>query len=144
MRRYRYRLVGLWAHIPLGGRHWPRRGYGNVPRSWPPFFQASRRSLVYQFTVNAPLKCPLYQLLEKNSIFSLVFGQNFSSQDANFHSQDPSFFKEILLPRPYILKPAGHTPTKKSWVPPPHTHIPCFECHISLVVHSSIFLARGN
>ena len=42
--------------------------------------------------------------------------QNFSSQDANFqhfYSQDPSFFKENLLPRPYFWKPMWHTPTKK-------------------------------
>ena len=55
-------------------------------------------------------------------IFSLVFGWVFSSQEAkflNFRSQDPSFFKENPLPRPYFWKPTQHMPTKKSWVPPP-------------------------
>ena len=39
----------------------------------------------------------------------------------NFCSQDPSFFSENLLPRPYFWKPVWHITTKKkSWVPPGH------------------------
>ena len=88
-----------------------------------PFFQASRRSLAYQFTIIAPLLCPHFQILEKFSIFSLVLvkisalkTQNFP----NFRSLDPSFFKENPLPRPYFWKPVWHIPTqKKVECPPP-------------------------
>ena len=39
----------------------------------------------------------------------------------NFHSQDPLFFKENPLPRPYFWKPVWHIPTKikVSASPPP-------------------------
>ena len=37
----------------------------------------------------------------------------------NFRSQDPHFLKENPLPRPYILKPAWHIPTKKKLSAPP-------------------------
>ena len=38
-----------------------------------PLFQASRHSLAYQFTINAPLMCPPpFSILEKFCIFSLV------------------------------------------------------------------------
>ena len=80
-----------------------------------PFFQASRHSLVYQFPINGPLMCPTFSNSSKICIFRLVFGQNCSSQEAkfqNFRSQDPSFFKENLLPRPYFWKPT-HTHQKK-------------------------------
>ena len=53
--------------------------------------------------------------------FQPCFGQNSSSLDPNFSKflfSRPPFFQENPLPRPYIFKPAWHTPTKKSWVPP--------------------------
>ena len=85
-----------------------------------PFFQASRRSLAYQFTIIAPLLCPPFSNFRKNFNFQSCFGQNFSSQDANFRSLDPSFFKENPLPRPYFWKPVWHIPTqKKVECPPP-------------------------
>ena len=64
------------------------------------------------------------QILEKKIHFQPCFGQNFSSQDAifpNFCPQDPSFFKENPLPRPYFWKPVWHAPTKKKveCSPPP-------------------------
>ena len=66
---------------------------------------------------------PPFSNFRKIFHFQPCFGQNFSSQDANFpnfRSLDPSFFKENPLPRPYFWKPVWHTPTKKkSWVPPP-------------------------
>ena len=65
---------------------------------------------------------PHFKFLDKFCIFSLVFGQNFSSHDANFpnfHSQDPLFFKENPLPRPYFWKLVRHTPTKKKVECPP-------------------------
>ena len=82
------------------------RGYGYVPRSLPPLF-----SPAYQFTINVPLICPPFSTFRKICIFNFVFGQNFSSQEAkfpNFRSQDPSFFKENPLPRPYFWKSARY------------------------------------
>ena len=87
-----------------------------------PFFQATQRSLAYQFTIIAPLLCPPFSNFWKNFHFQPCFGQNFSSQDTNFpnfRSLDPSFFKENLLPRPYFWKPVWHTPTKKKVECPP-------------------------
>ena len=88
-----------------------------------PFYQASCRSLAYQFTIYAPLMCHPFSILGEKCIFSLVLGQNFSFQEAkfqNFRSQDPSFFKkkENLLPRPFFWKPVWHIPTKKGECPP--------------------------
>ena len=89
----------------------------------PLFFQATWRSLAYQFTIIGPLLCPPFSNFRKIFNFQPCYGQNFSSQDANFpnfRSLNPSFFKENPLPRPYFWKPVWHTPTKKkSWVPPP-------------------------
>ena len=87
-----------------------------------PFFQASRRSLAYQFTVNAPLLCPLFSIFRKLLHFQPCSGQNFSSLDPNFSKFSfprPQFLKEKPLPRPYILKPAWHTSTKKKVECPP-------------------------
>ena len=91
-----------------------------------PFFQASWHFLAYQFTLNAPLMCPAFSILRKIMDFQSCFGQNFSSQDANFPnfcSQVPSFSKENSLPRSYFWKPVWNKPTKKkkkkkSRVPP--------------------------
>ena len=81
-----------------------------------PFFQASRRSLVYQFTINAPLMCPHFQFLE-TKLHCLVLAKISALRMQifpNFRSQDPTFFKENLLPRPFFWKPVWHTPTKKN------------------------------
>ena len=89
------------------------------------FLQASRHSLAYQFPINAPLTCPPFSNFRKICIFSVIFGQNFSSQDVKlpkFCFQDSSFFKENPLPRPYFWKPAWHIPTKKKVECPPPKH----------------------
>ena len=55
-------------------------------------------------------------------IFSFVFGQNFSSQEAkfqNFPSHDPSF-----------SQPMWHIPTKKVECPPPGSTVHCFKIKI--------------
>ena len=105
-----------------GGGHWPRKGVWGCAAVMTPFFQASRRSLAYQFTIIAPLICPPFSNFRNFFHFQPCFGQNFSFQDVNFPnfcSLDPSFFKENPLPRPYFWKPVWHIPTKKkSWVPP--------------------------
>ena len=104
------------------GGHWPRKGVWGCAAVMTPFFQTSRRSLAYQFTIIALLLCPPFSNFRKMFHFQPCFGQNFSSQDANFpnfRSLDPSFFKENPLPRPYFWKPMWHTPTKKKLSAPP-------------------------
>ena len=96
-------------------------------RSHDPFFQTSHRSLAYQFTINVPLLCPLFSIFRKFLHFQPCFGQNSSSLDPNFSEFSflrPLFFKENPLPRPYILKPAWHTSTKKKLSAPPGKHTP--------------------
>ena len=53
-----------------------------------PFFQASRRSLAHQFTVNVPLSCPLFSIFRKFLHFQPWFGQNSSSLDLALHELD--------------------------------------------------------
>ena len=122
--------IGL--SLPGGGGHWPRKGVWGCAAVMTPFFQATRRSLAYQFTIIAPLLCPPFSNFIKIFNFKPCFGQNFSSQDANFPnfcSLDPSFFKENPLPKPYFWKPVWHTPTKKKKVecPPRAFSIPTFD-----------------
>ena len=107
-----------------GGALTLERGMG-MCRGHDPFFQTSHRSLAYQFTVNAPLLCPLFSIFRKFLHFQPCFGQNFSSLDPNFSKflfLKLLFFKENPLPRPYILKPAWHTSTKKVECPPGWNH----------------------
>ena len=109
-----------------GGGHWPRKGAWGCAAVMTPFFQASRRSLAYQFIVIAQLLCPPFSNFRKIFNFPPCFGQNFSSQDANFpnfRSLDPSFFKENPLPRPYFWKPMWHIPTKEKVECPPREWI---------------------
>ena len=104
-----------------GGTH-IGKAYGDVPQSWPPFFQTSHRSLAYQFTINALFLCPLFSIFRKFLHFQPCFSQNSSSLDPNFSKFSflrPLFFKENPLPRPYILKPVWHTSTKKKLSAPP-------------------------
>ena len=108
-----------WNVAISRGGHWPRKGVWGCAAVMTPFFQATRRSLAYQCTIIAPLLCPPFSNLRKIFHFQPCFGQNFSSQDANFRSPDPSFFKENPLPRPYFWKPVWHTPTKKKVECPP-------------------------
>ena len=110
-------LTNCWTR---GGTH-IGKWYGDVARSWPPFF----RPVATPQPTNLPSMrrscAPCFQFLENFCIFNHVFAQNFSSLDPNFSKFSfprPPFFKENPLPRPYILKAAWHTPTKKSWVPP--------------------------
>ena len=110
-----------------------------------PFFQASRRSLAYQLTIIAPLWCPPFSNFRKIFHFQPCFGQNFSSQAANFpnfRSQDPTFFKENPLPRPYFWKPVWHTPTKNKVEcspPPPGNQISHW-----LINHTLVRLYRAR
>ena len=99
---------------PGGHSHW--KGVWGCAAVMIPFFQASRRSSAYQYTVYAPLLCPLFSIFRKFLHFQPCFSQNFSSLDSKFSKFSfprPPFFKEKPVPRPYILKPAWHTSTKK-------------------------------
>ena len=105
---------------PGGHSHW--KGVWGCAAVMTPFFQASRCSLAHQFTINAPLLCPLFSIFRNFLHFQPCFGQNLSSLDPNFSKFSfprPHFLKENPLPRPYILKPAWHTPTKKKLTAPP-------------------------
>ena len=69
---------------------------------------------------------PCFQYLENFCTFNHVLAKISSSLDLNFSQFSfprPPFLKKNPLPRPYILKPAWHTPTKKKKVecPPPGT-----------------------
>ena len=113
---------GICWYWKPGGGHWPWKGVCGCAAVMTPFFQATRRSLAYQFTIIVPLLCPPFSNFRKIFNFQPCFGQNFSFQDANFpnfRSLDPSFFKENPLPRPYFWKPVWHTPTKKKVECPP-------------------------
>ena len=104
-----------WGHS-----HW--KGVWGCAAVMTPFFQASRRSLAHQVTVNVPLSCPLFSIFRKFLHFQPCFGQNASSLDQNFSTFSfprPPFFKENLFPRPYILKPAWYTLTKNKVDCPP-------------------------
>ena len=123
---------------PGGHSHW--KGVWGCAAVMTPFFQASRRSLAHQFTINALLLCPLLSIFRHFLHFQPCFGQNFSSLDPNFSKflfPRPHFLKENPLPRPYILKPAWHTPTKKKVDCPPGTDIcallsDCGKIHVRL------------
>ena len=83
---------------------------------------SGRRSLAYQFTVNAPLLWPLFSIFRKILDFQPCFGQSSSSlypTFSKFSFPRPPIFKESSLPRPYILKPAWYTSTKKKVECPP-------------------------
>ena len=87
-----------------------------------PFFQAIRRSLAYQFTVNVPILWLPFSSSRKNFHFQPCFGQTSSYSRPNFFQifvPETPFFKENPLPRPYILKPAWHTSIKKKVECPP-------------------------
>ena len=90
-----------------------------------PLFQASRRSLAHQFTLNAPLLCPLFSIFRKLLHFQPCFGQNSSSLDLNFSQfsflRPPwHFFRKIRSLDPTFLNLRGtHPPKKKLSAPPP-------------------------
>ena len=111
----------LSASIDPGGHsHW--KGVWGCAAVMTPFFQASRRSLAHQFTLNAPLLCTLFSIFRNFLHFQPCFDPNSSSLDPNFSKfsfSRPPFFQENPLPRPYIFKPAWHTPTKKKVECPP-------------------------
>ena len=113
-----------------------------MPRQWPPFSgQSTLPSLPIYHQCAAHVSPHAFAILEKFCIFSLAFGQNFSSQDAkfpNFRSQDPLFFKENPLPRLYFWNPHGTYPRKKKVsAPPPGIKFPQYNAFWDQFSHFS-------
>ena len=104
-----WKLIHFVKRYTLGwGGHSHMKGVWGVLRSWPPgFFQAIRRSLAYQFTVNAPLLCLPFSCFRNFSHFQPCFGQNSISLD-------PNFSRKIRSLNPTFWNPRGtHPPEKK-------------------------------
>ena len=126
---HRSSIVEMWwlpcliYRKSLGSTH-IGKGYGDVPRSWPPFFRPVG-SPANQFTVNAPLLCLLFSIFRKFLHFQPCFDQNSSSLDpffSNFRSQDPHFSRKIHSLDPTFWNPRGtHPPKKKKVEAPPPT-----------------------
>ena len=91
-----------------------------------PFFQASRRSLAYQFTIIAPFWCTRFQILEKFSIFSLVLVKISALKTQIFRifvPKTPHFSRKIRSLDPTFGNPCGtHPPKKKLSGPPGNMH----------------------
>ena len=99
-----------------GGEHSHWKGVWGCAAVMTPFFQASRRFLAHQFTLNAPHLCPLFSIFRNFLHFQPCFGQNSSSLPQffqNFRSQDPHFFRKIRSLDPTFLNPRGTHPQKK-------------------------------
>ena len=114
----------VWKHHYSGGggELTLESGMGMCHGHDPFFFSGQSALLSLPIYHQCTAHVPPFSILEKFCIVKPCFGQNFSSQDENFQffcSQDPSFFKENLLRRPYCWNPCGTHLPKKSWVPSP-------------------------
>ena len=110
----RLKLIGWGEGCNRGGGGTDlERGYGDVLRSWPPFFRPVSAPQPTSLRPMCRSCAPHFQFLEKKKT------QTFP----NFHSQDPLFFKENSLPRPYFWKPVWHIPTKIKLSAPPRCNI---------------------
>ena len=115
-------IGSVYQNLSPGGGHSHWKGVWGCAAVMTPFFQASRRSLAYQFTVIAPLLWPPFSNFRQFLDFQPCFVQNSSSLDPNFSKFSfprPPFYKENPLSRPYLLKPAWFIPTKKKLSAPP-------------------------
>ena len=96
-------------------------------RSHDPFFQASWRSVSYQFTIIALLMCTPFSILEKNCIFEPCFCQNFSCKTQIFQifiPKTPHFSRKIHSLDPTFGNPCGTYPPKKLSAPRPSSPPP--------------------
>ena len=112
-RKYESLILG---RDPGGGHsHW--KGVWGCAAVMTPIFQDSRRSLARQYTVNAPLLCPLFSIFRKFLHFQPCFGQNFSSLDPNFSKfsfpRPPLFFRKIRSLDLHFETRVAHTHKKK-------------------------------
>ena len=103
----------LLCSTPGGGGHSHWKGVWGCAAVMTPFFQASRGSLAYQFTVNAPFLWLPFSI-KIFCIFTMFWPKFLLSRPKFFKIlfPRPQFFNENPLPRPYILKPVWHTSTK--------------------------------
>ena len=160
MRFYHFSItsfIGFYVHYlsdskrvinPGGGEqsHW--KGVWGCAAVMTPFF----RPVTAPYPTNLlsmRRSCALcFQFLENFCIFSLVLAKNSSSLDRNwskFSFLRPLFLKENLLPRPYILKPAWHTSTKKKLSAPPGDKIYFFPFkYLCSMPQCSIYLKNGE
>ena len=105
-----------------GGGHSHWKGVWGCAAVMTPFFQASCRSLAYQFTVNAPLLWPPFSIFRKILDFQPWFGQNSSSLDPNFSKFSflrPPFSRKIRSLDPTFWNLRDTHPPKKVECPPP-------------------------
>ena len=116
------------VHLPFqlvrgGGGHWPRKGVWVCAAVTTPFFQASRCSLAYQFTINVPLMCPPFSTFRKNLHFQPCFWPKFQlSRGKHFWIFAPKtliFQGKTRSLDPTFGNPRGTYSPKNSWVPPP-------------------------
>ena len=111
-----FRYPYPWAIYSVRSKGLKMESGMGMCRGHDPFFQAIP-------AVNAPLLWLPFSSFRKFLHFQPCFCQNSSSLDPNFSKfsfpEDAPFFKENPLPRPYILKPAWHTSTKKKVECPP-------------------------
>ena len=107
--------------LVLGGGHSHWKVVPGCAAVMIPFFQASRRSLAYQFTINVLLMCPHFQFLEKFNIFSLDLAKILTLKMQSFQisvPKTPHFLRKIHSLDPTFGNPRGTPPPpKKCWVP---------------------------
>ena len=86
-----------------------------------PFFQASQRSLAYQFTTNVPLMCPPFSIFRQFCIFSLVLAKISALKTQIFQifvPKTPYFSRKIRSLDPTFENRVAHTHQKKVECPP--------------------------
>ena len=111
----RGKISGRAADVIGGGALTLERGTGMCRGHDPLFSGQSPLPSLPSYPQWAARVTP-FSIFRKFVHFQPCFGQNSSSLDQNFSTFSfprPPFFKENPLPRPYILKPAWHTSTKK-------------------------------
>ena len=89
------------------------RGYGDVP-GHDPLFSGHPALLTLPIYHHCAALMPPFSNFRKNFHFQPCFGQNFSSEDANFRSLDPHFSRKICSLDPTFGNPCGTHPPKKS------------------------------
>ena len=106
----------LHAGTGGGGGALTCKRYTGMCRGHDPLFQASRRSVAYQFTINAPLTCPHFQFLEEICIFSLVLAKISALKTQMFQifvPKTPHISRKIRSQDPTLETRVAHTHPKK-------------------------------
>ena len=119
-------LIHQW---PGGGHsHW--KVVQGCAAVMTPIFQANRRSLAFQFTINTPLMCHPFWFFRKILHFQPCFGQKFQLSKCKFVQifvpKTPHFSRKICSLDPTFGNLCGtHPPKKKLSAPPGQWHV-CF------------------